>query len=270
MEPTTNDMQLLANEANKPIYETIYSLVVKEYENVLYGLKTDELDEFKMKAVGTCGLYLSSLVELLHTTKYLIDNGFIESAGATAAALWERALTLRKIMLDPDRNSQIHVEHEQVKRAPWGIFEMVSAVVNNEPPTKNASKEIECKMYYLQYTFLCSIKHGNPYTISHLNRPDRSSIEALYKVKPNDSPEDKDLKIYILGLCMDIALDAINDFSKVYRKNTNSLKQIRGLMVHALKNVNLNVSKIFITSPEEMGADFWLYLENLHNSIPPQ
>ncbi|HXB45807.1 MAG TPA: hypothetical protein VNV85_17190 [Puia sp.] len=271
MELNIHDLQLLVNQNNKLVYKTIYDLIEKEYENALDGLVIDIDDELRSKTIGTCGIYLSSIVELLHTTKQLIENGFIESAGSTSAALWERSLTLRKIMLDPGNNSQIHVEHAKFKKTPWTIWNMVKEISDKEIQEKEKRKNA-CKLFYMQYSFLCSIKHGNPYTISYLNRPDKSSIEALFKVKPNDSFEDNDLKLYILLISMDIALDAILEYSKEYRKSNQvrALKEIRSLLNRVATYIPLDIAKIFITSPEEMGKEFWEFLEKLDAEESPR
>lgn len=271
MDITSKDLQFLVDQENKKVYRTIYGLVVKEYENLLIGTRPLSDDDPKFKAMGSCGIYLSSLVELLHTTRDLIDKGFIESGGSVATSLWERALTLRKIMLDPIKNSQILVEHEKVKSTPWIIWNMVKEVTDREVKDKS-KREITAKLFYMQYTFLCSIKHGNPYTVSYLNRPDRSSERVLYKVKPNDSVDDIDLKIHILLLSMDIALDAIIDYSRIYRNQTeiNGLAELRDFLTRVSKSIPLEVPKIFISSPEEMGKDFWEFLERLDAEERPR
>lgn len=135
----------------------------------------------------------------MHTLRELIDNGHIESGGSVATACWERTLTLRKILINPELNSQIHTDHQKVKKTPWSIYSMVCDVLTNERDKNNigSKRPYEEQIFYLQYTFLSSIKHDNPYTISYLYRPGYSSDKKLFRFKSNDSFEDKDLKIYI-------------------------------------------------------------------------
>ncbi|HTA28316.1 MAG TPA: hypothetical protein VK809_11035 [Bacteroidia bacterium] len=132
MDLTVKDIELLANDQNKSNYETLYQLIVNEFENALRNTDIKTMTNEKMKTMGTCGIYLSSIVELLHTTRDLMQKGFIESGGTVAAALWERALTLREILIDPEKNSEIHVRHIKVKTTPWTIWGMVNDVIEDE------------------------------------------------------------------------------------------------------------------------------------------
>jgi hypothetical protein len=216
MNLTTKDLELLVNDQNKVLYNSMYDLIVNGFENALKFTDVSNLTEDRKKTMGTCGIYLSSLVELLHTQRDLLDKGYVESGAAIATACWERALTLRKIMIDPDVNAQIHTDHQKSKKTPWSVRQMVTDVLSHERKLNNITgrRPYEEENFYLQYTFLSSIKHGNPYTISYLNRPDYSSHKKLFQLKPNDSSQDKDLKIYIKMLAADNALDALIDYSK--------------------------------------------------------
>jgi hypothetical protein len=262
MDLSNDDLQLLVNEKNKEIYQTLYDLVIKEYENILDGSIPEES---KHKSWGTYGVYLSSISELLHATNDLVNKGFLESAGCIVAALWERFITLRMILINPEENSQIHVDHEQLKKTPWSVGEMVKAVIENEHKIKPKSKkDIESKLYYLQYTFFCAIKHGNPYTISYLNRPDRSSIEKLFVIKPNDNYEDRDLKYYFLWLLMEIALDTLMDYCKYYNiPKIKIIQELIRLVTETAKYTPLDVPKIILASPNEYDKEFWNVLEEL-------
>lgn len=135
---------------------------------------------------------------------------------------------------------------------------MVNDVVEAEHIKKpKKDKEIEKQLFYLQYTFLSSIKHGNPYTISYLNWPDKSSIVALYEVKPNDSVQDRDLILHLKLLVADACLDALIDFSAQYRSQNKTVVAVRNLGDQMVGKIELNVPKKFITTPAEMGQDFW-------------
>src|SRR5690242_9114746 len=117
MELSTQGLQKLVDRENKKAYKTVYSLVQQQVEDVHHGLLLP-LDDDRQKVLGTCGIYLRSIAEMLHTIKKLLEEGFVESAGIMATALWERAITLRKILLAPQENSQIHTEHEKGKKTP--------------------------------------------------------------------------------------------------------------------------------------------------------
>ncbi|MDO3627598.1 hypothetical protein [Mucilaginibacter sp. BT774] len=264
MELTNKDLELLVNEQNKVLYDTVYDIILKEFENAISFTDLTDMTEIKNKTLGTCGIYLSSIVELLHGVRYLIAQGFVESGGILAASAWERALTFRKILLEPEKNAQIHTEHEKAKKTPWTVWDMVNEVIKNERArTGTAIRAHEARIFYLQYTFLCSIKHGNPYTVSYLNRPDRSTNEKLFQLKSNDSDVDRDLKIYIKMLAADNALDALIDYSREFRTRVNWLLDLRQQVDQLTMRVPILVPQIFITDPSEMGEDFWQYLLQL-------
>jgi len=262
MDITTKHLELWVNDQNKGLYQTMYDLILNQFEDALRHTDIANLTPEREKVLGTCGIYLSSLVELLHSLRDLMDKGYIESAGAIATSCWERALTLRKILIEPQKNAQIHTDHQLAKKTPWTVFQMVRHVLANERRIKNisAKRPYEEENFYLQFTLLSSIKHGNPYTISHLYRPDYSSDEKLFKLKPNDSLLDKDLKIYIKLLAADNALDALIDYSREFRTDYGILENIREEFNTLIATVELQVPPILLTTPQEMGQDFWDHL----------
>ena len=265
MNLTIKDLELLANEQNKTVYYSMYDIVLAQFVDALRFTDITNLTEERQKILGTCGIYLSSLVELLHTLRELIDKGHIESGGAVATACWERALTLRKILIDPELNAQIHTDHQKAKKTPWSIYNMVCDVLANERDKKSIGfkRPYEEQIFYLQYTFLSSIKHGNPYTISYLYRPGYSSDEKLFRFKSNDSFEDKDLRIYIKMVVIDNALDALIDYSNEFRTDHKFLKDLRAQFDGIINEVELHVPSVFLTTPEEMGQDYWDHLLEL-------
>lgn len=262
MDLTIKDLELLVNDQNKILYSSMYDLILGQFEDGLKYTDTANLNEERQKVIGTCGIYLSSLVELLHTLRDLMEKGYIESGAAVATACWERALTLRKIMIDPVLNSQIHTDHQKAKKTPWSVLSMVGDVVENERKISNISdgNPFDEKDFYLQYTFLSGIKHGNPYAISHLYRPDYSSDEKLFRLKTNDSFEDRDLKSYIKILVANNALDALIDYSKEFRTNYNILEEIKEQMNRMISHIELQPPSIMLVTPEEMGRDYWDHL----------
>lgn len=253
------------NDSNKVVYNSMYDLILGQIENALQFTDVANMTEEKQKAMGTCGVYLSSLVELLNTLRDLMDKGYIESAGSIATACWERAVTLRKIMINPVVNAQTHTDHEKAKNMPWNVKSMIGDILENELRINNSPDQhpFAEKSFYMQYTLLSSIKHGNPYTISYLNRPGYSSDEKLFKFKSNDSFEDKDLKIYIKMLVIDNALDALIDYSIEFRTNYDFLLDLRKQFNDLISSVELQVPSIMLTTPEEMTQEYWDYLIEL-------
>ncbi len=265
MNITVKDLELLVNDKNKSVYNSMYDIILGQFEDALRYIDIDNLNEERQKVLGTCGIYLSSIVELLHTLRDLIDKGYIESAGSIATACWERILTLRKILIEPIPNAQIHTDHAIAKKTPWTVYNMVCDVLENERRIKHITTKLpfEEKNFYMQYTVLSSIKHGNPFTISYLYRPDYSSDEKLFRLKSNDSIKDKDLKIYIKMLIIDNALDALLDYSREFRSNYSFLEDLRQEFDGLIGSVELQVPSIMLTTPEEMGQDYWDYLIEL-------
>jgi hypothetical protein len=265
MDLKIKDLELLTNDQNKKLYSSMYDIILAQFEDALRFTDIANLTENRKKILGTCGIYLSSLVELLHTLRDLIDKGYLESGGAVATACWERALTLRKILIEPELNAQIHTDHQKAKKTPWSIYNMVCDVLTNERKIKNigSKRPYEEQIFYLQYTFLSTVKHGNPYTISYLYRPGYSSDEKLFRLKSNDSFEDKDLRIYIKMVVVDNALDALIDYSKEFRTDHKILKDLRAQFDGLINEVELQVPSVFLTTPEEMGQDYWDHLVEL-------
>ncbi|MCT4221185.1 hypothetical protein CMT52_05280 [Elizabethkingia anophelis] len=269
MNITSTNLESLINDNNKEAYNIIYKVILNEYKNAVKFTNANNLTEGRKGALGTCVIYLNSLVELLHSLQDLIDKGYIESGGSIAIACWERSLTLRKIMIEPELNSQIHIDHQKAKKTPWTIYKMVCDVLENERIINNIryKRPYEEENFYMQYTLLSSIKHGNPYTISHLYRPGYSSNKKLFVLKPNDNIEDQDLKIYIKTIIIDNALDALIDYSKEFRTNCNFLYNIREQFDRLINLVKLQVPPIMLTTPEEMGNDYWDHLIEIEKKL---
>jgi hypothetical protein len=267
MDLKISDLGLLVNQQNKEIINSLYDLVLTEFQLLPRGLHVGHFgNETSKKTLGTCAIYLSSLCELLHTTKKLLNNGFIESAGTVATSAWERTITLRMILTNPDDYSNILTEHVKAKKTPWDINQMLIEIVKKEHPYYTSEKmNEEVDLMYLQYTLLCTIKHGNPYTLSYLNRPDRSSVLELFAIKPNDCLEDQDLKLYLKFLVLDTALDTLVDFFDMYgtREKKNQLNDFRKHVTTIIMAVDLDVPKIFIASPNEYKPEQWKHFGDI-------
>lgn len=265
MNITIKDLELLVNDSNKVAYSSMYDIIVGQFESALQFTDVASMTEERQNAMGTCGVYINSIVELLNTLRDLMEKGYIESAGSIATACWERTITLRKIMIDPIVNSQTHTDHKESKRTPWTVKSMVSDILKHEHKINNIPNQrpFEEKNFYMQYTLLSSIKHGNPFTISYLNRPGYSSNDKLFIFKSNDSFEDKDLKIYIKMLVIDNALDALIDYSKEFRTKYDFLIDLRQQFNQLLSSVELQVPPIMLTTPEEATQEYLDYLTEL-------
>lgn len=56
---------------------------------------------------------------------------------------------------------------------------------------------------------------------------------------------------------MDNALDALIDYSKEFRTDLNFLEDLRAQFDGIINRVELHVPSIFLTTPDEMGQDYW-------------
>jgi len=242
---TVNNIHLMIDKTRK-----IFTEIVK-------FVKNGEIDKLSL---GTSIIYLNSIFEHLHSIEMLMDKGLIESAGSIATSLWERSITLQYILTNPTILSKEHSEHKFLRKTPWNIKHMINCIIDNEHTNFVKNKKIEKETFYFQYTYLCAIKHGNPYTLSYLNRLSKSNEDDnIIGLKPNFSPEDTDLKKYILLLSITTALDALYNFSRIYctYEKTNELKLMKSEYENIIvNNIPLKVPQIIYGSLNEFSDDF--------------
>lgn len=241
--------------------EHIEKTIDKEFNEISKFIKNDEIDKLSF---GTSIIYLNSVFEHLHSLKILIKSGFVESAGAIATSLWERSITLQYLLTKPLELSQIHSNHHKVKRTPWSVKHMVSGIIESEN-NPNRDKELEKEILYIQYTYLCAIKHGNPFTISYLNRLE-TNRKKIIGVNPNLTKEDEDFRHYLLLISLITSFEALMKFSEVYciaEKNEYLLKLNTEITKTIITEIDLNVPQVIEASEDEFRSAFWEYLDNL-------
>jgi hypothetical protein len=252
---------------NKQIQiDNIIWLIESQFKTIAGYLKKEGIDKLSL---GMSAMYLNSILELLFSTKLLLKKGFIESAGAVATSLWERSINLQYILTDSTNLSKENANHNFMKRNPWNIKSMLRGIVNGEKLPNNRNADIETELLYFQYTFLCAIKHGNPSTLSYLNRLEKNNKEKkVIKVKSNISIEDEDLKIYILSLSSITALDALIKFSLHYcnQDKIESLVKMYIIIETMVKDIPLQLPKFMKTNLNEFNDNFLKYIKKMYKN----
>lgn len=241
--------------------ENIQKVIEMEFNGISKSIKSGEIDRLSF---GTSIIYLNSVFSHLHSVQSLLKNGFLESAGSVATSLWERSITLQFLLTKPLELSQIHSQHNKLKRTPWTVKQMVGGIIESEN-SPNRDKELEKEILYIQYTYLCAIKHGNPFTISYLNRLETNG-KKIIGVNPNLTKQDEDLKNYLLLISLITAFECLIKFSESFCKSekTTQLISINNKITKEIINeIDLNVPQIIQASEEEFRDAFWNYLDNL-------
>src|SRR5690606_932067 len=241
--------------------ELIKNIVEQEFLDITKSIIPTEVDKLSL---GTSGFYLNSIFELLHSLNILLSEGLIESAGSVATSLWERSITLQYFLTNHIEFANIISTHKKYKKTPWNIKEMVIGIVNSENH-KERDPEIMKDLLYIQYSYLCAIKHGNPYTLSYLNRLEKNT-KSVIGLNPNFTEEDWDIKNYLQLISLTLAFESLLKFSSVFCTNEkySKLKIINlDITTTIVRDIKLNVPQIITTTSEEFREEFWEYLKGL-------
>lgn len=219
------------------------------------------------KSLGVSSMYLSSIIELLHNTKELLDKGFFESAGSLGAALWERALTHRYIHLDLEKRVEVFLSHERLKKHPWTVWKMaVELADNTRPDLLGSSIAMERLLVYNQYSFFSAIKHGNPYTLVAMQNNEKNSIPWFKSLlRPNNNPSHADLSPYILMMSMDCATESLYCYAETFCKEAHRIevKEILQELTRLVVEERINPPQIIIACKEEFTDEEWKGLREI-------
>lgn len=249
----------LKNEFSE-IHE-MYGVVIAEYASTISAVdkSSDRLH------LGTCLILLKSLYNHLTSLNLLFEKCYIESSGAVATSLWEKSITLQYLLLDLSNRIPIYSTHGTFKKSPWTIKTVVTDIVNHEKLPAGKKIEDSIDMLYLQYSYLCAIKHGNPYTVTYLNRVQDG--DNFFEPTPNIAVEDKDIIGLLYLYSVTTVFDAIRDFSKVFcsAEIYERLKLIDRKIASVVTNLDLKVPTIIMTSVKDFRPEFWDVLEELTN-----
>jgi hypothetical protein len=165
-----------------------------------------EIAENEKLALGIFGMFLKTILADLRSAHVLISIGYPLSAATTASSLWEKSVMGRFILKSPTERVQAYFEHPSKKKLPWDMKTMLQElIVENDPATK--AKAVD--LYYVQYTYLCSLKHPQAETISEASRLhfDQTRTMELIPGRPNDS---KGLNFLILAQMLYSTLEFMN------------------------------------------------------------
>lgn len=248
---------------NTKMLSEYVTMIQKLYTSVSSLIDYKEVDKLSL---GTGTMYLNSIYEHIDASLLLLDKGFIESAGAVICTLWERSITLQYILTDSKQLSKVHSEHNKIKETPWRIKTMLKQLIDKENLPEDADKELHVELYYFEYTYLCVIKHGNPLTLSYLQRLDKNQeAKPIIGFRPNNSNVDVDLKNLLLLRVICSAFDALNSFSRAFciEESFVALSVIDKQLTKLSSAVDLKVPPIIYPEREELSERFWLFLEKL-------
>lgn len=240
-------------EADFVEIHAIRQIVITEYAATISKINktSDKLH------LGTCLILLKSLYNHLTALELLIEKCYIESSGAVATSLWEKSIALQYLLLDPYNRIELYSKHDTFKKTPWNIKTMVTDIVKNEPLPKGKKIEDSIDLLYLQYSYLCAIKHGNPYTVTYLNRVQEG--ENFFEPSPRISPIDKDILGLLYLYSVTTLFEALRDFSKSFCSSEiyENLKLIDRKITANLSNIDLKVPTIIMASVKDFRPEFW-------------
>jgi hypothetical protein len=244
----------------KLIFE-LREIIVKEFASSIKSVQknSDRLE------LGTSLLLLKSIFNHLISLECLLERCAIESSGSVATSLWEKSMMLQFLLYDTKTRIKVYAEHNTFKKLPWTIRDMVIDVVKRETLSKNRNAQDSIDLQYLQYSYLCAIKHGNPYTLSYLNR--LTAKEDFFEPKPHINIEDKDILGWIYLNSITSLFDALREFSKVFTTKEQHDKLIEldnEITFKYIRNIELKIPQIIMTSPKDFRKEFWDYLVDLN------
>ncbi len=239
----------------------MYDVVITEYASTISAIDTSS-DRLHL---GNCLILLKSIYNHLTSLNFLFERCYIESSAAVATSLWEKSITLQYLLLDLNKRIPVYSTHGTFKKSPWKIKTMVTDIVNNEKLPSGKKIEDSIDMLYLQYSYLCAIKHGNPYTVTYLNR--LQDGESFFEPTPTISIEDKDIIGLLYSYSVTSLFDAIRDFSKVFcpEETYVKLKLIDKRITSVVTTLDLKVPTVIISSIKDFRPEFWNVLEELTN-----
>lgn len=235
-------------------------IIVKEYASTIKSVQktADRLE------LGTSILLLKSMFNHLTSLEPLLERCSIESSGSVATSLWEKSIMLQFLLCDPQTRFKIYTEHDTFKKLPWTIKDMVVDVVKREPLSENKNTQDNIDLQYLQYSYLCAIKHGNPYTLSYLNR--LTDQEDFFEPKSQINGEDKDILGWLYLNSITNFFNAIKEFSRVFgsKQQFEILRQLdKEITFKYINGIDLKIPQIISASPKDYRKEFWEYLVDL-------
>jgi hypothetical protein len=261
----SNTIGSLDLEKDFPRLFEVKKLVVGEYSKTLRSIDLNNSKNRKFE-LGICLQILKSIHKHFSSIEHLTENCHIESVGSVASSLWEKALTLQYLTLKPKSRVKKFVTHDSFRYTPWGIKEMVKDVIQNEIDSDKKKIKQIIELQYLQYSFLCSIKHGNPFTLIYLNR--LSESENFFEPKSQIHKEDVDVIKWIYLVSITSFLDALKSFSGLFcnAKQTKHFSQVDGIITDKkLPKIELEIPLIIRPQKEDFSEEVWQFLNEANS-----
>ena len=243
-------------------FEEIFKIreeIVSEYSLTIKSVITTS-DRLQL---GTCLIIMKSIFNHLTALELLLEKCYIESAGSIATSLWEKSITLQYLILDIENRIKAYTTHDSFKKSPWPIKTMVTDIVKHENWSSPEKAEVNTELLYLQYSYLCAIKHGNPYTMSYLNR--HLSNENIFQPEPIIDNEDKNILGFLYLYALTAMFDSLKAFSKKFCiiSKYKELEQFGEQLTKNILQIKMSVPQIIISSPKDFRKEFLEYLQNL-------
>ena len=242
-----------------PQINKIYEVALAEYSSTIKSVdqSSDRLQ------LGVCIQILKSIYNHLTSLKLLLENCYIYSGGAVATSLWEKSILLQYLLIDKEPRINSYVTHDTFKKLPWNVREMVKGIVETEVIPVGKSQIDMIDLFYLQYSYLCAIKHGNPYTLTYLNR--LTEDENFFQPSPAISPIDKDIIGFLFIVSNTTLIETLKCFSKhfCFPEQHDRLRLLDKEITKSMKEIKLNIPQIIKTSSNDFRQEFWDYLVEL-------
>lgn len=238
----------------------IKQFAITEYEKTLKSVTriTEKI------ALGTGILVLKSIFNHLNSVELLLVNCSIESGASVAASLWEKSILIQFMLCDPDNRIKKYTHHGTFKRMPWGIYDMISDIVRRENHSDQLKMQHNIDLQYLQYSYLCAIKHGNPYTLNYLNR--HCAGENIFEPNLDFKMEDKGLYGWVYLISISGAIDALKSFALTFSAESQfgNLRSLDDAITVCIRNLELDIPRVINASSCDFREGFWEHLEMLH------
>ena len=165
-------------------------------------------------------------------------------------------------MKSPAARIQMYFDHPTKKKLPWDMKSMLQEIiVENDPAAK--AKAVD--LYYVQYTYLCSLKHPQAETISKASdfHFDESRPMELLPGKPSDS---RGISFLILAQSLYSTLEFMNFTFPIFCRTelVNGCLHLSGKLGRLCfdDNLTLQIPAELQLRQEDVTPEAWQYLRD--------
>jgi hypothetical protein len=157
-------------------------------------------------------LFLKRMLNDLRSVWLMLCQGYTSQGASITASLFENALAIQYISENEQR--AIKLKLDKSGELPWSVTEMCQHAMRSEDGKSN-SDENAWKALYVQYVWLCQVKHPTLRQASHdAGATATASGEFAVMPLPDVRDEDLDVKKLICIKALRSALSAINAFAR--------------------------------------------------------